>query len=366
VENQYHVNEWAQVRRDELVDIPDEFTIHPDFLETLEPEEFILAFRTVWDLFYRIYDDIFKNPDKFDMPLFRIEEYPDGSAQARQSRKAPWRPIDLLYYLALSSNVHPPFMHVNVKKFKEINKVKKIHTLLKPLSDYGFAFIGLNHFKIPKGMDSFIIEYPENPDVLTVLHLLAMKASNVGRKNENNRCMDDFVCCNYRMLEDDAHTIRYGSGPEYVADKLHTAEEREFVYEFDKVLQEMGYFCARDCWNEGPGLCYYDRESTMQKRGPYVFKVMSWKSKLKLYLRIRNAENCLEYLKECPDSVREMFLYSDSGCNNRHSKVCKGFSYVLDGKEYWRCACCSAAFQTAPLTKDIPYYLRLIELGLKK
>jgi hypothetical protein len=366
MENQYHINEWARVRRDELVDIPEELEIHPDFLETIDLEEFGPAFRTVWDLFYRIYDDTSKNPEAFSMPLFRIDEYPYGSTQARQSRKAPWHPIDLLYYLALSSNIHNTFMHVNVKKFNEINTVKKIHTLLKPLADHGFSFIGLNNYKIPKGMDSFLIEYPDDPNVLTVLQLVAWKASNVGRKNEANRYMDDFVSWNYRILEDDAYTINYGTGPEYAADKMHTAAEREFVNEFDKVLREKGYSCAQDSWNEGPGLCYYDRESTMLKRGPYIFKVMSWKSKLKLYLRIRNVDNCLEYLKECPESVRDMFLSSDPGCSNRHGKVCKGFYYVLDGKEYWRCACCSPAFQTAPVTKDIPYYLNLIKLGLQK
>ena len=366
MENPYHINEWARVRRDELVDIPEEPKIHPHFLHTMDRPEFEAAFRTIWDLFYRIYDDISKMPEAFHMPLFLQSEFQAGSKQARQSRKAPWRPVDLLYYMALCSNVHHSFMHVNVHKFKENNTVKQIHTLLEPLTDYGFAFIGLAHFKIPGKLDSFIVEYPDDPNVLTVLHLVAVKAANVGRNNEINRYTDDFASWNYRILEDDMHTIRYGDGVEYVADKVHTPQEREFVYEFDKTIREKGWFCCRDSWNEGPGLCYYDKESTMRKKGPYVFKIMSWKSKLKLYLRIRNVDNCLEFLKECPDSVREMFLYNDTGCSNQHGKVCKGISYVLDGKEYWHCGCCSPAFQTAPLAKDIPYYWKLVELGRNK
>ncbi len=367
MKDQYYINHWAKVRRDELVDIPDEIEIHNDFLKILTKEEFEAAFRAIWDMFYQIYDDIAKHPEDFSMPLVRPEDFHYGSSQARQSRKAAWRPIDLIYYMALCGVMDGSQLHVNVSKFNQVNTVKQIHTLLKPLYDYGFAFGGLKNNKIPKYADSFSIEYPDHPNVLLVLHLVAMKVTNVHRNDLSSRFTNDFVAWNYRILKDDFNTIAYGDGVEYVGDKMHTQSEQEFVNGFDKLMEVQGYYCAKDSWNEGPALCYYDKENTMLTRGPYVFRVISWKSKLRMYLRIRNANNCLDYLKQCPESVKEMFLNSDPGCANRFNGCCnKGVAYVLDGKDYWRCGCCQGAFQVAPQTKDIPYYLKLVELGIKK
>jgi len=35
------------------------------------------------------------------------------------------------------------------------------------------------------------------------------------------------------------------------------------------------------------------------------------------------------------------------------------------GKD-WRCGCCSAPFYFSPIKDDIPHYIKLVELGLKK
>jgi hypothetical protein len=42
--------------------------------------------------------------------------------------------------------------------------------------------------------------------------------------------------------------------------------------------------------------------------------MISWKGNLRLMLRIRSAEKCMDYLDSCPEEIKDMFRHSDRGC----------------------------------------------------
>ena len=331
----YYINEWAEVRRDEVIRLPDDLKKDGTFSQ-------------VWNIFIKIYDDIAKKPEDFGMPLYSPDEYGYGSKQAGESRQAPYRPFILLYNIFITGELKDSEFIVNEQKFKDISKVKHSSILLKKLPDYGFE------------ISWPVITYPDNTDVLTVLYLMAAKAKNINR-------IIDFCRCHYKLLNNNLNTADYENDIDTVADLMHTKEEREFIYKFDSVLTGKGYYKGARGWNEGPGCAYYKTEREMEKKGPYHYWLLSYKTKLKLFLRIRNVTKCLDYLKKCPDSVKEIFLHSDPGCKIRENGLCKhGVSYELDGKTYWKCGCCSAPVQTEPKLKDIAHYINLLELGLKK
>ncbi|GAU76730.1 hypothetical protein [Fusibacter sp. 3D3] len=77
---------------------------------------------------------------------------------------------------------------------------------------------------------------------------------------------------------------------------MHTEEEKKFVYEMDAILKNRGDFSQKLDWNEGPTYVYYGKESELKSKGPYQFLMVSWKTKLLLFLRIRNAAKCMAYL----------------------------------------------------------------------
>ena len=105
----------------------------------------------------------------------------------------------------------------------------------------------------------------------------------------------------------------------------------------------------------------------MERKGPYLFRLMSWKADLQLFLRIRNVEKCLSYIVDCSDDIKKMFRHRDPGCHNHSNGTCRsGVGYIYDGEECWHCGCCSAAFKLHPSIDDIPRYLKLIELGVKR
>lgn len=359
MKNVYWIHEWAKIRQDEVVRLPNERKVHQSYLVNISKENFDAAFHNIWNIYDAIYGDIAAFPETFGMPLHSPQEYPYSTAQARESRNAAYRPFLLLYFLLISSNFTNNVLEVDIQVFKAANNIRKTPILLERLCNYGFVFErGLQGYKLTD--QNIFITYPDNNNVLYVWKLMADKAHKTNR-------LEDFLCCHYKLLTDDIDTIHYGDGVDLVADKMHTALEQEFVYEFDAVLKQKNYCASERSWNEGPGYAYYDTKSAMKSKGPYHYWLLSQKTKLLLFLRIRNATKCLDYLNNCPDSIKQMFLFGDPGCKNRTMHTCKcGQEYTIDGNTYWRCGCCQAPFYVHPVKEDIPHYLKLIELGLKK
>ena len=84
-------------------------------------------------------------------------------------------------------------------------------------------------------------------------------------------------------------------------------------------------------------------------------------------MRIRNGAKCIEYLNNCPETVKQIFRNGDKGCANRINGTCTGgFEYEFENKNYWKCCCCGCAFCFSPRMTDIPHYIKLSELGIEK
>ena len=84
----YLVTKWALIRRNELVDIPEKLEIHSDFLQRLSHEEFESAFRDIGEMFLQMYSDMADSPQRFGLPLYKIDEYDYFSSQARSKNRA--------------------------------------------------------------------------------------------------------------------------------------------------------------------------------------------------------------------------------------------------------------------------------------
>jgi hypothetical protein len=373
----YWIYDWAKFRKDEVVRIPKDYKVNSVFTKHLNKDDIKNVFLELNTLYLNIYDDIAKFPEKFGMPLSEKIKFRHFSQEWRDSGQAPYRPFILLYNLFVCGDMKDNAIYVTMKKYKTIkappkylsgidHKVKNPQFLFKELTNYGFAFEGLNNNKIAD--NDIIIDYPDNSSLLFLFKMLAEKAKNTNR-------LGDFLCCSFRLLQDNMQTINYGHLEDMV-DKVHTETEKEFVYRMDKELLSMGLIRNLKGGYEGPGLAYYRNKKIMESKGPYSFRIMSRSpdicnlknDKMFLELRIRNVSNCMEYLKKCPNSVMKIFTeYSDEGCGKRKENKCiHGVAYEINKKDYWRCACCFPAFKIKPKITDIPHYIKLVELGEKK
>lgn len=362
----YLVSKWALIRRNELVDIPAKLDIHPDFLQTLSHEEFESAFRDIGEMFHQMYTDIAKSPERFGLPLYKIDEYDYFSNQARKARTAPWDLFYFLFCLAACGDLNGGILITDTAEVKKKTKASKTNLLLEALCDYGFVFGGIKKYSLSSG-DFLEIDHPDNRNILIVLSLVAEKVKNTQLKDMQNyySCeafSNAFIGWNHKVLAEDMHTCSLAKGCDYVADKMHNNADKEVISILDKILTENGYTVALQNLNEGPCVRYCPKRSKT-----YDYALNSDTGRLYLELRIRNAENCLEYLKECPERIIEIFRYSDNGCQNRMNGSCKyGVKYTFEKEEKWHCGCCGAPFKLHPVKEDIPHYLKLLELGSKK
>lgn len=356
------ISKWALVRRGERSVTPDSFEIHPDFLHILSREEFETAFRQIGAVFYQIMTDISDAPERFAMPIYEESETRYGAPEAQESRYAAWRPMKLLYAIFSHGHIYNYEFSVDIPAFKQASKIKNTHILLRALGDYGFVFSGLTQDKItPKIMD-FTVQYPDNPNIIVVMTKVAEKAAGVGAE-------DLFCTWSFRLVTEGFGSNSF-SDPFYaVYDKTRTDEEREFIRSFHETMREIGYYHAHGGWNEGPGICYYDKESVMKHKGPYLYWIIDWMGDLRFMLRVRNAEKCLDLYaeKDMPGEIAEMFRYSDPGCDIHANGTCKkGVGYHFEGQSRWHCGCCNAPFWLRPKAENIAQYVKLVEAGQKR
>ena len=89
------------------------------------------------------------------------------------------------------------------------------------------------------------------------------------------------------------------------------------------------------------------------------------KVQLLIGFRIKKIQNCVEYIKNSSEKIKDIFIPGDTGC--RHRSVCPhGQAYTIDGKEYWKCGgCCKGMITLKPRSEDITGYIKLVELGKK-
>lgn len=177
----YLVSEWALIRRNELVDIPDQLAIYPDFLQTLSHEEFESAFREIGAMFYRMYSDIADAPQKFGLPLYQTEEYDYFSNQAREARAVPRNLFYLMLWLFACGDFKENVFITDTAQVRKWNKAKKTNQLLEAMCDYGFVFGGIKKYSLSSG-DDLEIDYPDNQNVIKVLSLVAKKSKEYAAK----------------------------------------------------------------------------------------------------------------------------------------------------------------------------------------
>jgi len=372
----YYVSQWALRRRAEMVDVPADFDIHPDYLRVLDKERIVAALRRVRQTFGDVFQDIADHPESFKMPLVEIRSdnlttYGFPPPEAASSRRAPFMFFDALINVLISGDLGDGELAVDPEKLKVANKHYKMHEyrgyspksyairnvdrLYAQFDRYGLYLEGMN-------TDYVILRYPDSPDALTVLKWMADKAHEHDRRQ-------DFVTCHYRLFQDDMGSLRYGTGVDYIADKMHTGAEADCAYRLDEAIRDEGLTpnvdnCGEPSGEDGYAVYYYAGEKDVGNRSKSNVKLASRRCKLYLLLRIRDIQSCAEHVGNCSEDLRRVFREGDQGCSRRLEGACRaGQAYTFEGKDNWKCGCGGMQFTFQPRAEDIADYVRLIALG---
>jgi len=383
-----YVSEWALFRKAEVIELPDDFEIHPNYLKVFNREQIISAIKNIRQIFLDVYQDIADYPEHFRMPMVEIREdelTKTGAppAKALSSKWAPYRFFDVLINILICGDIKGNMLIVeNPETIKEANKTYKmvkavdhkmqnIDAIYSQFDRYGLYLDGLKNYKFTKETGRITLSYPDNSDLLIVLKWMADKAHKFERRW-------DFMLCQYRLLQDGMDSLNYGLGVDYIADRLHTKEEQDCVYKLDEALRELGYktHLSSAGWTTKTGydfLFYYENKHDKGNNDKSNFRV-SAEQKLYLRIRVKNIQNGAEHIKQCSDEIRKIFIPGDHGCANRihcEEKFRKGKgisfgggqAYMIDGAKYWKCGCHGGKFIIIqPQSEDIADYIKLAEL----
>jgi hypothetical protein len=384
--SKYYVSEWALLRKAELIESPEDYEIHSDYLKILGKEKIILAVKSIRQMFMNIYQDIADYPERFKMPMIEIrddERTKTGAppAKALPSKTAPFMFFDALINVLISGIIANGELIIdNPEKLKNENEVcetfgkiyslKNIDKLYSQFEHYGLYLEGLKNFKFTQDTGCITLSYPGDSDLLVVLKWMADKA---GKFN----CRHDFMQCHYRLLQDEMNLLNYGKGIDYVADRLHSKEEQDCAYKLDEALREAGFISRIDHTTEY-SLVYFRNEKEKEKHDNNSVKINSNNMKLNMRIRTRNIQNGVEHIKQCSCEVKGFFIPGDKGCeghaeceekfyNGKGSILSGGQGYIIDGVKYWKCGICMGSgggkfITLQPKIEEIPDYVKLAEL----
>jgi len=394
----YYVSQWSLLRKDEIIELPEDFEIHSDYLKILDKDEVISAVRNIRAMFLNIYQDIADFPERFKMPMIEINENeftPMGAppAKALPSKTAPFMFFDALINVLISGHMENDEIIIeDAENLKEANnnykvieqktyQIKNVDRIYSQFENYGFHMMGLKNYKFIKDNPTITLSYLDEPALLMVLKWMADKAHKFGRRH-------DFMQCHYRLLQDSVDSCCFGKGLDYVVDRLHAKEERDCAYKIDAALRKLGLVSYIDTSEDSVALnyslLYYENKKDIGKFNKSNFRISSslFPNKLegmklpcvsstqkKLYFRIRtkNIQNSAEHIEKCSDNLRGVFVPGDTGCGNRPGceggRLGGGQSYVIDYVSCWKCGCATGKFVALqPCIEDVNDYIKLAEL----
>ena len=359
----YWIERWSLLRKKELLSYPDEFPINDVYKTTCTHEELKSGLKELHEIFSHCYDDILNNSADMLLPIYDMNEYDYFSKEARTSREESFKYAKVFYVLGYSGELKPNGeLCIRTDKLKEQCKALKITNIgafLNKLGNYGIITEGLVNGKIKSNSD-IIVSFPANKSVITALCISAVKANNTDR-------FKDFCRLNYKLLESDWDTVEYGYGVDHVSDIFHSEQDRKTAQLIHDELVKRNYCCNFQDWNEGPQIRYYKKKSDRNRNTNADFWLTSMDTNFRFYFRIKNMDKVLEYIKNCPESVINIFTVSDNECANRISGKCaSGISYQLCGNTVWRCGCCNPNFQVTPTEQDYLYYINAVEIAGNK
>lgn len=354
----YWIERWSELRKKEIISYPKEFPIHSVYQKMYTGEALKNGFGELQEIFFEIYEDILVDPVEMLLPTYDMNEYGYFSKEARLSREESYKYAKVFYVLGYTGKLRENGeLCIQVNQLKEqckSLKITNISALLNVLNNYGIVVEGLTNGKI-KNDTKITILFPDNKNVIIVLHILAVKSRNTNR-------FHDFCRLNYRLFEDDWSTIGYNNGVETVTDLFHSEQDRIVARLIHEELIKRNYFFNFQDWNEGPQIRYYQKEGDCKRNANASFWLASVDTEMRFYFRIANMDKALEYVRNCPSSVINSFLVSDTGCAKKMAGSCvSAVSYQLNDNTIWRCGCCNPNFQVVPSIEDYLYYISAVE-----
>jgi hypothetical protein len=361
MEYKYHCQPQAEEFAKQIIPVPDNYPLRNGL-----PDDYRIHYAKLCELMKEMYLDMTKKPESYGLKLIEISSQDRHAIRAAQNKIH--RLVDTLLRLCQSGRVENHQLIVSADLFKSAikkaqgavsNSVPKYELILSRLTEFGFDISDFTGKPFDKNVESFTIEYPDDPDIIDTMKtyfdcwdILKENQANVIMWNEFHH---NFYRFDYKVTADHdklsgtqwVHdkALRYGYPPEI--DKFYVAFH-EYSLKYKKIRFDGEY--------------YY--------KSKRIARSLDWGNEIpKLALILKDMDKYITVIEAMPDSVKKPFTKSScnycgfQGATDEHCKFRR--IWTLDGIKHDACAFFGFQFDDFDVARVADYWQLLeLEYGL--
>ncbi|MCL2406405.1 MAG: hypothetical protein FWC95_00605 [Defluviitaleaceae bacterium] len=370
----YYCQQHAERIANTILPIPEDYPLASGL-----PIDFSKKFTQFCELAKSIYRDIAKNPEGYGCKLVPVEEIDSDVIKA--GNRTVSRAVDTLFALFKSAHLHNNTLTVPVQDFlkqikgrnreeAEIQRpVPKYEKVLLRLTEFGFVFSNFNGKPFSKNIETFDVEYPDDPVMMNTMKLYfecwdtlwfseiaarlavrKIKSSSAKSENSPFEGWQAWFHFDYKITADRAKIpLR-----QWVVDNIHQTEQSRQMRDFAITFYDYS-------------TCYPDiKFNIANAAGEYFYKSARIARTLygRLSLKLPKVDKSMSGILAMPDTVRNEFKKDHPGCCNKvkgGGNCTHSFKWKFDGVEY--CGCPQQCFLFDDLRIDlVPGYWELLKL----
>lgn len=353
MEHTYHVQREAVTYYRHIPRVPETFAVNPKLLYDIEETEFVAAFRQFADIMARMYREIEVKPEEYGVLLVDIHLVNENKEDGNLA-KASWRSIkrlgDLMAEVGKLGEIDQEGLRIPTAAFKtNLKKTAKIHLILNRMQEFGFVISDYDGEKFTKGVESFVITFPENARLMRVVKAYALAdAFHLDDPHElyyfdYKRVADLSQLPEHCVANDLAALLNEDDGQLLIALNSH------FV---DKLGLNPHY--------KDDSIEYY-----LKKKRVARFLIDFHTLKVKVILKLKNMDSYMDLVDSLPQSLRQYFEKGNCrycGFQQATYEWCKfRVSWMLDDKKLDACGFDCFTFKN-PKSDDAESMAQLMKL----
>lgn len=352
---QYHSQHQAEAFARQIIPVPENYPLKSGL-----PDDFPARFAALRELAKEIYHDMAKFPEAYGLMLLDIQSGDHNAA--RDSYRTVHRFVDTLSALSAAGEMKDHVLCVDAGQFRAAAKpVPRYGLILSKLRDFGFVIGGFDGVSIGKKVDTFTIEYPDNPDMVGTIKAYcdcwdALKGDRREVKLLPNEFHHHFYRFDYKITADMAKI----SLAQWVLDEADysgfTPETKAFALAFYR--ESLRY---KDIKFDGE---YHYKGKRIARITPIGYAALG-DPKYRLSIKLKDMDRYMDFIQTLPGTLTAPMKRSScnhcnfQGATEEHCKF--RLHWSMDGIKHTGCAHACFFFNDWNLDR-VPDCWKLLEL----
>jgi hypothetical protein len=344
--------------------------INAKYLNGMDEAQFWEAFGELHDIYEHFYTQVVKSPTELSLPLYNIADKIGSKEIITGLHPLLDFPITLLA-MGAASVLENNTLIVNIDEFRSIFKELRPKSYTKPinwLADNGFIFTEWNGKSFNPKSKTFVLDYPDNPNMLVVLsamgarlklHMQSKPFNKNTRRAHNAWGLSQFVYLAPHIYANEAAELPSVTLNHLldIAGKPYSSLIKEITDRF--IQRGFGIQNYIDHENISCVVCDMKNKDTLNRITLYDSKNNDGEKRFVLRLKLNHPGKYTDKIDTLPPHLKERF--ENVWCHNCAEKCNRKIKYRLNGDDKTACGCDVFNFNY-PTVKDVDILMELFDV----